>query len=72
MKNVKVLFVALVVSAFVFASCGEKCLNCTMDIGGVVTELEEVCGTSEEMDAAEAAYEITAAFGGGSVTCDRK
>jgi hypothetical protein len=70
MKNVKVLFAALAVSAFLFASCGETCSTCTYDLGGVTTEVE-FCGSKGDVNDFEEATEATAALGGATATCER-
>ena len=68
MKNFKVLFVALAVSAFVFGACGEKCITCTYTVAGE-TISEETCGAKEVRDAAEVAAELAATLSGTTADC---
>ncbi|MFK7971254.1 MAG: hypothetical protein AB8F95_12845 [Bacteroidia bacterium] len=70
MKNVKVFFVALALSAFVFGACGEKCITCTTTVAGVATDTE-FCGNKEERDAFEVSSELGASLvPGATVSCE--
>ena len=70
MKNAKVLFIGLAVSAFVFASCGEKCITCTYTVDGIEATSGEVCGSKIARDLVETTWTAAAEAEGATVTCN--
>ena len=48
MKRVLLLVIAIFSFAFTFSSCGPKCKKCHMDLMGVKTPEQEMCGDQLE------------------------
>ena len=71
MKQARLLFAALAVSAFLFGACGNKCITCSYtDSNGAVQTSEEVCGNQLVRDALVATWELAAALDSAEVTCE--